>query len=96
MISFQISLLQGMGWPIAAELSSLRLRAKTMSIAIIVQTLSTCMYQPFITPANVNTDFLTGLTTFIMPYIYNVDVGNLGARTGFIFAGTSILLFAGT
>jgi hypothetical protein len=31
-----------------------------------------------------------------MPYIYNVDAGNLGARTGFIFAGTSILLFVGT
>lgn len=27
-----------------------------------------------------------------MPYIYNVDAGNLGARTGFIFAATSILL----
>lgn len=31
-----------------------------------------------------------------MPYIYNVDVGNIGARTGFIFAGTSVLLLAGT
>ena len=29
-----------------------------------------------------------------MPYIYNVDAGDLLSRTGFIFAGTSILLFA--
>jgi hypothetical protein len=67
-----------MGWPIAAELSKLRLRAKTMSIAIIVQTLT------------------TWLTTFVMPYIYNVDAGNLGARTGFIFVATSALLVGAT
>ncbi len=30
-----------------------------------------------------------------MPYIYNVDAGNLGARTGFVFAGTSVLLLLG-
>lgn len=39
--------------------------------------------------------FSTWLTTFIVPYIYNVDSGNLGARTGFIFAGTSLLLIVG-
>jgi hypothetical protein len=69
--------MQGLGWPIAAELSSYRLRGKTMSIAIIMQT------------------FSTWLTTFVVPYIYNVDSGNLGARTGFIFAGTSLLLIVG-
>ncbi|KAH7389117.1 general substrate transporter [Cadophora sp. MPI-SDFR-AT-0126] len=77
LISLQTSLLQGLGWPIAAELSSYRLRGKTMSIAIVMQT------------------FSTWLTTFIVPYIYNVDSGNLGARTGFIFAGTSLLLIVG-
>jgi hypothetical protein len=65
-----------MGWPIAAELSSYRLRAKTISIAVIVQTLS------------------TWLTTFTVPYMYNVDSGNLGARTGFVFVGTTVLLIA--
>jgi hypothetical protein len=63
-----------MGWPIAAELSSYRLRAKTISIGIISQTLS------------------TWLTLFVVPYMYNVDSGNLGARTGFVFAGTSVVL----
>ncbi|KAH8652630.1 general substrate transporter [Tricladium varicosporioides] len=77
-ISLQTSLLQGMGWPIAAELSSYRLRGKTISIGIISQTLS------------------TWLTTFVVPYIYNVDAGNLGARTGFVFAGTSLLVILGT
>ncbi|KAF4629180.1 hypothetical protein G7Y89_g8966 [Cudoniella acicularis] len=77
-ISLQTSLLQGMGWPIAAELSSYRLRGKTISIGIMSQTLS------------------TWVTTFVMPYIYNVDAGNLGARTGFVFAGTSALIIAGT
>jgi hypothetical protein len=77
MISFQTTLLQAMGWPIAAELSSLRLRAKTISIAVMVQT------------------FTTWLTTFTVPYMYNVDSGNLGARTGFIFAGTTVILIVG-
>ncbi|KAK5108279.1 hypothetical protein LTR62_008594 [Meristemomyces frigidus] len=77
-ISIQTSLLQGMGYPIAAELSKLRLRAKTLSIGVTVQT------------------FTTWLTTFIMPYIYNVDAGNLGARTGFIFTATSVLLCIAT
>lgn len=48
------------------------------------------------TVSNIVTNSITGLTTFIMPYIYNVDAGNLGARTGFIFAATSVLLFAAT
>jgi hypothetical protein len=64
-----------MGWPIAAEISSYRLRAKTISIAIICQT------------------FSTWLTLFTVPYMYNVDSGNLGARTGFVFVGTTTLLF---
>ena len=63
-----------MGWPIAAELSSYRLRAKTISIGIICQTLS------------------TWLTLFTVPYMYNVDSGDLGARTGFVFVGTTVLL----
>jgi hypothetical protein len=74
LISLGTSLMQGMGWPIAAELSSYRLRAKTISIGVISQTLS------------------TWFTTFTVPYMYNVDSGNLGARTGFVFAGTSIVL----
>lgn len=78
MISFQTSLFLGMGYPIAAEVSSYRLRAKTLSIGVMSQT------------------FTAWLTQFCLPYIYNVDAGNLGARTGFIFAGLSILLIIGT
>jgi hypothetical protein len=63
-----------MGWPIAAELSSYRLRAKTISIGVICQTLS------------------TWVTLFTVPYMYNIDSGNLGARTGFVFMGTTVLL----
>jgi Sugar (and other) transporter len=65
-----------MGWPIAAELSSYRLRAKTISIGVICQT------------------FSTWLTLFTVPYMYNVDSGDLGARTGFVFVGTTVLLLA--
>ncbi|KAF7550516.1 hypothetical protein G7Z17_g5674 [Cylindrodendrum hubeiense] len=34
----------------------------------------------------------TWLFTFITPYMYNVDSGNLGAKTGFIYAGTTVFL----
>lgn len=33
------------------------------------------------------------LFQFVVPYMYNVDAGNLGAKTGFVFAGTTVLLF---
>jgi hypothetical protein len=69
--------MQAPGWSIAAEISSLRLRAKSMSLGIMAQTLSTWIF------------------TFTVPYMYNVDSGNLGARTGFVFAGTSVLLIWG-
>lgn len=31
----------------------------------------------------------------MVPYIYNVDSGDLGAKTDFIFAGISVLLIFG-
>lgn len=44
--------------------------------------------------AVLSNSFTTWLFNFTVPYMYNVDSGNLGARTGFIFAGASVLLFA--
>ena len=72
--NIQTSLLQSTTWPIAAEISSIHLRQKSLSIAVLVQT------------------FTTWLTQFVVPYMYNVDSGNLGARTGFVFAGITIVL----
>ena len=69
--------MQGMGFPIAAEVSSLKLRAKTLSLGVMAQA------------------FMGWLTQFTVPYMYNVDSGNLGARTGFVFAGLSVLLIVG-
>ncbi|KAH7066948.1 general substrate transporter [Paraphoma chrysanthemicola] len=39
---------------------------------------------------------VTWFFTFIVPYMYNTDAGNLGARTAFIFMGTSIMLLVGS
>lgn len=39
---------------------------------------------------------VTWLFTFVVPYMYNTDSGNLGARTGFVFMATSVLLFVGS
>lgn len=75
LISIQTSLLQAIGWPIAAQISSYRLRAKTLAIGVLSQTLS------------------TWLTQFVVPYMYNTDSGDLGAKTAFPFAGLSILVF---
>lgn len=35
----------------------------------------------------------TWLFNFTVPYMYNIDSGNLGARTGLVFGGASLLLF---
>ncbi|KAJ5721956.1 MFS general substrate transporter [Penicillium malachiteum] len=78
LISFQTSLFLGMGYRIAADVASYRLRAKTLSVGVVSQA------------------FMAWLTQFTVPYMYNVDSGNPGARTGFVFAGLSILLIAGT
>lgn len=40
--------------------------------------------------------FVTWLFTFTVPYMYNTDAGNLGAKTGFIFMGSSVVLFVGS
>ncbi|KAJ6017044.1 hypothetical protein N7451_000423 [Penicillium sp. IBT 35674x] len=77
LISLQACLMQSPGWSIAAEISSYRLRAKSMSLGIMSQT------------------FTTWLVTFVVPYMYNVDSGNLGARTGLVFAGATVLLIWG-
>lgn len=36
------------------------------------------------------------LFAFVTPYMYNTDAGNLGARTGFIWAACSLLYFFGS
>ncbi|KIV99228.1 uncharacterized protein PV09_09092 [Verruconis gallopava] len=74
LISLQTATLSGAGWPIAAEIPSYRLRAKTLSIGIFAQTLSTWIF------------------LFTTPYMYNVDSGNLGTRTGFVYAGATVLM----
>ncbi|KAH6629329.1 general substrate transporter [Boeremia exigua] len=38
----------------------------------------------------------TWLFSFTVPYMYNTDSGNLGARTGFVFMGSSVLLMIGS
>lgn len=42
--------------------------------------------------AVISSAFATWFFTFTVPYIYNTDAGNLGARTGFVFMGSSIVL----
>jgi hypothetical protein len=59
------------------ELSSYKLRQHTQSISIIMQA------------------FTAWLFAFVTPYMYNVGSGsgNLGAKTGLVFMGSSIVLF---
>jgi hypothetical protein len=38
----------------------------------------------------------TWLFTFTVPYMYNTDSGNLGARTGFVSMGSSMLVLIGS
>ncbi|KAF7554882.1 hypothetical protein G7Z17_g2604 [Cylindrodendrum hubeiense] len=77
LITLQTSIIQGMGWPIAAEISSYRLRGKSLSLATIAQAI------------------MAWLTAFVVPYMFNVDSGNLGIRTAFVWAGCSVFLLFG-
>ena len=63
----------GLGaWPashvVAAETSSLRLRARAQGIG------------------GVASNVANGIFSIFLPYIYNPDQGNLGARVGFVFS----------
>ncbi|KAH8669049.1 general substrate transporter [Xylariales sp. PMI_506] len=74
LIAIQTSFIQAVGYSIAAEVSSYRLRGKTISLATISQAI------------------VNWAVGFTVPYMYNVGSGNLGPRTGFIFAGFSVVL----
>lgn len=71
-----VTMVCGLGiWPashvIAAETSSLQLRAKTQGIGWFVSGVA------------------QGVFSISLPYIYNLDAGNLKAKTGFVMAGFS-------
>lgn len=55
LISFQAAILQGVGWAVAAEVPTPNLRAKTLSLGLCGQTLTTWLFQ-FITPYMYNVD----------------------------------------
>ncbi|KAK6189353.1 hypothetical protein LQW54_013348 [Pestalotiopsis sp. IQ-011] len=74
---FDTILLQVMGFPIADEISTYRLRGKTISIAAISMALTNWLF------------------SFVVPYMYNVDTGNLGLRSAFVFAALSVFLIVG-
>ncbi|CAG8951716.1 hypothetical protein HYFRA_00005516 [Hymenoscyphus fraxineus] len=76
LISWQLVTSFMVSWTMAPELSSYRLRQPTQSIGICMQALTSWFF------------------AFVTPYMYNIGPGsgNLGAKTGFVFAGTSILL----
>lgn len=55
LISFQAAILQGVGWAVAAEVPTPNLRAKTLSLGLCGQTLTTWLFQ-FVTPYMYNVD----------------------------------------
>ncbi|EHL00317.1 putative Maltose permease MAL61 [Glarea lozoyensis 74030] len=78
LITWQLFTIYTVSWSLAPELSSYTLRQQTQSIGVAVQA------------------FTTWFFAFVTPYLYNVgsSSGNLGAKTGFIFMATSLILFA--
>ncbi|KGO77437.1 Major facilitator superfamily domain, general substrate transporter [Penicillium italicum] len=76
-----IIMVSGFGsWPashvVAAEASSLQLRAKTQGIGWFASGVGTAIF------------------AIVLPYIYNADQGNLGAKTGFVMAGFATVAVA--
>ncbi|KAJ5118299.1 Major facilitator superfamily domain general substrate transporter [Penicillium atrosanguineum] len=78
-----VTMICGLGiWPashvIAAETSSLQLRAKTQGIGWFVSGVA------------------QGVFSISLPYIYNLDAGNLKAKTGFVMAGFAAIAIVAT
>lgn len=76
LITWQQPTISMVSWSLTPELSSYRLRQHTQSITIMAQA------------------FTSWLFAFVTPYMYNVGKGsgNLGAKTGFVYMGCSIVL----
>jgi len=76
LITWQLFTVTLVAWSMPPELSSYRLRQLTQSVGIMMQAFTSWVFQ------------------FCTPYMYNVGAGsgNLGAKTGFVFMGSSILL----
>jgi hypothetical protein len=76
LITWQLFTCFMVSWSMSPEISSYKLRQQTQSISIVVQA------------------FTTWVFAFCTPYMYNVGAGsgNLGAKTGFVFVGCSIIV----
>ncbi|PMD44964.1 MFS general substrate transporter [Hyaloscypha variabilis F] len=76
LITWQIFTVVLISWSMPPEISSYRLRQLTQSISVITSAFTSWLFQ------------------FCTPYMYNVGAGsgNLGAKTGFVFMGTSVVL----
>lgn len=61
------------GFSLLAEVSTSRLRVKTVALGYAMSASLNVMWQ------------------FAIPYMFNPDRGNLGARVGFVFGGLSVL-----
>ena len=68
-------------WPasyvVTAEVSSLRLRAKTQGVAFAFGGIANFLF------------------SYITPYIYNADSGNLRSRIGFVWFAICLMTFSG-
>ena len=69
-------------WPasyvVTAEVSSLRLRAKTQGIAWALASIANFLF------------------SFVSPYMYNTDAGNLRSKVGFVWCAICALTFLGS
>jgi hypothetical protein len=75
-------LIAGLGvWPasycVTAEVSALRLRAKTQGLAWATGSVSNFVF------------------SFVIPFIFNVDQGNLRAKVGYIWSGVCLFTTIG-
>lgn len=76
LITWQIFTIVLVSWSMTPELSSYHLRQLTQSVSVITQAFASWLFQ------------------FCTPYMYNIGAGsgNLGAKTGFVFVGCSVVL----
>lgn len=81
-------------YTLLTEVATSKLRAKTISLGVALQyivstpkyTLRFLRTQPNVKPKQIYT-----VWAFVIPYVFNPDQANLGAKTAFIFGGLGVL-----
>lgn len=80
-------------YTLLTEVATSKLRAKTISLGVALQYIVSTehYYSRFQNPSLQEIQQIYTVWAFVIPYVFNPDQANLGAKTAFIFGGLGVL-----